>query len=86
MTPEQSGQGQSVLFVELKGGDAAEVLRPLLWLLAGQPGFGGGELLTSPDQPHLALVQARFSGGPPRMSLPEGARSWTFTVIEAVPR
>ncbi|WP_245588582.1 hypothetical protein [Deinococcus pimensis] len=72
-----------VLYVELRGEDAARRLRPLLDDLARVPGFRGGELLRSPAQPGLALVQARFDVEPPDVSLPGGARAWTFVVEHA---
>ena len=73
-----------VLYVELRGQSATETLRPVLHALAGQEGFLGGELLLSPAQPQLALVQARFDREPPVLGLPEGARSWSFVVEEAL--
>jgi len=74
-----------LLYVELRGEDAAARLRPLLDRLAHAPGFRGGELLRSPAQPDLALVQARFEHAPPDLPTPEGARAWTFVVEHALP-
>lgn len=70
-----------VLYVELNAENAVETLRSLLLHFARQEGFEGGELLTSPAQSGLALVQARWSGEPPPVQV-AGARAWSFVVVE----
>ncbi|AFZ68443.1 hypothetical protein [Deinococcus peraridilitoris] len=72
-----------VLYTELQGEDALHTLRPLLAHCATLPGFEGGELLVSPAQPKLALLQSRWSVDPPALEV-EGARSWSFQVIESL--
>ncbi|WP_245900652.1 hypothetical protein [Deinococcus yavapaiensis] len=52
--------------------------------IAQQDGFLGGELLASPSQPGLALLQARFDRAPSSADWPSGAKGWTFTVVEAI--
>lgn len=73
-----------VSYVELKGEGAEDALRLTLRDLAGRDGFLGGELLVSPAQPGLALVQARWDREPPSGQGPSGAKSWSFTVVEAI--
>jgi len=88
MTDTPTPAPRHVLYVELRGEDAAEHLRPVLTQLAGAAGFAGGELLLSPGQPGLALVQARFRDEPPTPTLPDHARTWSFVVehaLEAAP-
>lgn len=75
-----------VWYVELKGEAAQERLARFLEVLPGQAGFRGAELLVSPAQPGLALLASRWAGELPDLSVPDGAKHWTFTVVaSAVP-
>ncbi|WP_240738430.1 hypothetical protein [Deinococcus fonticola] len=75
----------SVWYVELSGPDAVQVLRGVLDALPSQAGFRGAELLSSPAQPQLALIASRWAGEPPSLPVPDGAKHWVFTVLEARP-
>lgn len=70
-----------VWYVESRAESALEALGRLLDDLKLMPGFLGGELLTSPDQPGLALLQTRWDGAAPSLNLPAGARGWAFHVV-----
>ena len=70
-----------VWYVELRGEDAATTLAHWLEGLPAQPGFIGAELLDSPEQAGLALVASRWQGAPPNLTVPDGAKHWTFRVL-----
>ena len=72
-----------VLYVELREGNAVETLRSLLLEQRLLPGFAGGEVLVSPAQPGLALLQSRWRESVPVVRVP-GARVWSFEVVESV--
>lgn len=74
-----------VWYLEGKGTAARSALGALLPELAARSGFVGGELLHSPAQPELTLLQSRWAGEVPAMNLPDGVRGWVFEVIEALP-
>lgn len=74
-----------VWYVELKGEAAQKRLARFLELLPGQVGFRGAELLVSPAQPGLALLASRWAGELPDLPVPDGAKHWTFTVMESRP-
>ncbi len=69
-----------VWYIESRVPEALDTLDNVLDRLKYLPGFLGGELLSSPDQPGLTLLQTRWDGFPPRIGLPAGARAWVFHV------
>ncbi|GAA5501427.1 hypothetical protein Dxin01_01159 [Deinococcus xinjiangensis] len=69
-----------VWYIELRGPEALATLGGTLDQLAALPDFLGAELLASPAQPELALLESRWAAGPPSLLLPAGAKSWTFEV------
>ncbi len=73
----------TVHYAEARGEHAGTALRAFLQAIAVLPGFLGAELLSSPEQPGLYLVASRWSGPVPPLNVPEGARAWTFTVLDA---
>lgn len=76
----------SVWYVELKGENALDALRGVLNSLPSCPGFLGAELLTSPEQPGMALIASRWAREIPDVALPDGAKHWAFQVVaSAVP-
>lgn len=74
-----------VWYLEGKGAAARAALGALLPELAARPGFLGGELLHSPTQPELTLLQSRWVGEPPGQRLPQGVRGWVFEVVAQEP-
>jgi|GEM_PF-2291034 len=77
--------GPYVLFVEGHGERVSAALRDLLSAVAGMPGCLGAEVLASPAQPGVTLLQARWPHDPPSVPIPAGARSWVFRVELALP-
>ena len=84
-----SGNGP---FVALAPADAAEaastdnVYQRLSDLMAGLghlPGFLGADLLTSPAQPGLCLLESRWAGAVPALDIPAGCKAWAFDVAES---
>lgn len=69
-----------VHYAEARGEEAGRALAAWLDTLPGQPGFLGAELLTSPEQPGLALVASRWAGEGPPLAVPDGVRAWAFEV------
>lgn len=75
-----------VHYAELRGEGARAALLGWMEALGTHPGCLGAELLSSPAQPGLFLVMSRWTQEPPALSLPTGARQWTFLVeVEARP-
>lgn len=73
-----------VWYLEGKGDTAHAALAALLPQLAALPGFAGAELLRSPAQPELSLLQSRWQGEVPGLPSPDGVRGWVFEVVAHV--
>ncbi len=69
-----------VWYIELRGPEALATLTALLDVVATCPGFLGAEVLSSPAQPELALLESRWETEPPTLPLPAGAKAWAFEV------
>lgn len=76
-------QATVVHYTELKGPNSQKILSQWLQLLPAQHGFISAELLSSPQQPELALVASRWSNTP-RLSVPPEAKHWFFEVLEEI--
>lgn len=75
-------QEKKVHYAEARGDGAGALLREFLRSLPTFPGFLDAELLGSPDQPGLYLVASRWVGDVPELKVPDGAKSWSFEVLE----
>lgn len=73
-----------VHYAEARGDDANAGLRAFLETLPAHPGFVDARLLGSPDQPGLYLVASRWAGAVPALTIPAGARAWSFEVLAEV--
>ncbi|GGJ73065.1 hypothetical protein [Deinococcus aquiradiocola] len=65
------------------GPDITLRLSDLMAGLGHLPGFVGADLLCSPDQPGLCLLESRWQGDVPPLEVPVGCRAWAFTVTES---
>lgn len=81
---EPSTGRRFIHYVEGRGEAAGAALSALLSDLRGQAGLVDACLLTSPDQPGLWLVESRWVGEVPPISVPEGCKSWSFEVQQMV--
>ena len=64
-------------------GELRQRLSDLMAGLGHLPGFLAADLLSSPTQPHLCLLESRWMGAVPELEIPTGCRAWTFTVTES---
>ena len=67
-------------------GENGELRQRLSDLMAGLghlPGFLSADLLCSPSQPHLCLLESRWDGHVPELEIPAGCKSWVFSVTES---
>jgi hypothetical protein len=71
-----SDAGQSV------GPDVQQRLSDVMAGLGHLPGFLGADLLCSPLQPGLYLLESRWAEQVPEFEIPVGCRAWAFTVTE----
>ncbi len=76
----EAGMSVRVHYVEGHGQEARAGLARLLATLGGRPGFLSADLLGSPAQADLCLLESRWSGEPPALELPPGCKGWTFVV------
>ena len=63
--------------------DVQQRLSDLMAGLGHLPGFLGADLLSSPAQPELVLLESRWAGAVPALGVPAGCKSWAFTVTES---
>ena len=63
--------------------DVQQRLSDLMAGLGHLPGFLGADLLSSPAQPGLVLLESRWAGAVPAFEVPPGCASWAFTVTES---
>ncbi|GGR12044.1 hypothetical protein [Deinococcus ruber] len=47
------------------------------------PGCLRADLLSSPQQPALSLLESRWHGTPPALDVPPGCNAWAFVVEES---
>lgn len=64
-------------------GELRQRLSDLMAGLGHLPGFVSADLLCSPAQPHLCLLESRWAGIVPDLEIPVGCKSWVFTVTES---
>lgn len=82
----KSGDGTSVDLASADGASTDDVYQRLSDLMAGLghlPGFLGADLLTSPAQPGLCLLESRWAAAVPALDVPAGCKSWAFDVAES---
>jgi hypothetical protein len=65
-----------------QGGDMQQRLSDVMAGLGHLPGFLGADLLCSPLQPGLYLLESRWAELVPDFEIPVGCRAWAFTVTE----
>ncbi|MFC4454623.1 hypothetical protein [Deinococcus sonorensis] len=65
-----------------QGDDIQAQLSDLMARLGHRDGFLGAELLVSPEQPGLCLLESRWMGEVPALRVPPGCKSWSFEVAE----
>ena len=63
--------------------DVQQRLSDLMAGLGHLPGFLSADLLSSPAQPELVLLESRWAGPVPALDIPAGCKSWAFTVTES---
>ncbi len=63
--------------------DVQQRLSDLMAGLGHLPGFLSADLLSSPAQPELVLMESRWAGDVPALDIPAGCKSWAFTVTES---
>ena len=63
--------------------DVQQRLSDLMAGLGHLPGFLSADLLSSPAQPGLVLLESRWAGTVPALDVPAGCTSWAFTVTES---
>ena len=82
-TPADTVPGIQIHYVEGRGPDSRAQLSALLGQLRAVPGCLRAELLSSPAQPALSLLESRWQETPPHIELPPGCTAWAFVVEES---
>ena len=77
-------QPQHVHYVEGKSDGAEAALRTFMAGLSSLPGLLDACLLASPAQPGLWLLESRWQGPVPELSVPGGFKHWSFEVRASV--
>jgi hypothetical protein len=77
-------QPVQVHYVEGKSDGAETTLRTFMAGLSGLPGLLDACLLASPAQPGLWLLESRWRGPLPELSVPDGFKHWSFEVRASV--
>ncbi|ULH15133.1 antibiotic biosynthesis monooxygenase [Deinococcus sp. KNUC1210] len=83
--PHRTGVATNIQVHYIEGRETAHraQLAALLSRLRQMPGCLRADLLSSPQQPALSLLESRWNGAPPTLEVPPGCKSWAFVVEES---